>query len=62
MWRRTLVARDYIKPEPTRREQLAVVRPVDGLLSMAMLSYEAEIRKSSEVKTEFRDHESLKTK
>jgi DNA end-binding protein Ku len=37
----------------SRREQLAVVRPVDGLLSMAMLNYAAEIRRSSEIKTEF---------
>jgi DNA end-binding protein Ku len=37
----------------SRREQLAVVRPVDGILCMAMLNYDAEIRKSSEVKTEF---------
>jgi DNA end-binding protein Ku len=35
------------------REQLAVVRPVDGLLSMAMLNYDAEIRKPSEIKSEF---------
>jgi DNA end-binding protein Ku len=37
----------------SRREQLAVVRPVDGILCMAMLNYAAEIRKSSEIKTEF---------
>jgi len=35
------------------REQLAVVRPVEGVLTMAMLNYDAEIRKPSEVKTEF---------
>ncbi|HVT26645.1 MAG TPA: Ku protein [Lacipirellulaceae bacterium] len=35
------------------REQLAVVRPLDGVLSMAMLSYDAEIRKPSEIKSEF---------
>jgi DNA end-binding protein Ku len=37
----------------SRREQLAVIRPVDGLLSMAMLNYAAEIRRTSEIKTEF---------
>src|SRR4051794_25681771 len=35
------------------REQLAVVRPVDGVLTMAMLNYDAEIRKPSEMKSEF---------
>jgi DNA end-binding protein Ku len=35
------------------REQLAVIRPVDGLLNMAMLNYDAEIRKPSEIKSEF---------
>jgi DNA end-binding protein Ku len=35
------------------REQLAVVRPLDGVLTMAMLNYDAEIRKSAEMKTEF---------
>jgi DNA end-binding protein Ku len=35
------------------REQLAVVRPLDGILNMAMLNYDAEIRKPSDMKTEF---------
>lgn len=35
------------------REQLAIVRPLDGVLTMAMLSYDAEIRKPSEIKSEF---------
>lgn len=35
------------------REQLAVVRPLDGVLVMAMLNYEAEIRKPAEIKSEF---------
>jgi DNA end-binding protein Ku len=35
------------------REQLAVVLPIDGVLSMAMLNYDAEIRKPSEIKSEF---------
>jgi DNA end-binding protein Ku len=35
------------------REQLAVVRPLDGVLTMAMLHYDAEIRKPSEIKSEF---------
>ena len=35
------------------REQLAVVRPHDGVLTMAMLNYDAEIRKPSELKSEF---------
>ncbi len=35
------------------REQLALVRPIDGVLSMAMLSYETEIRKPAEIKSEF---------
>jgi len=35
------------------REQLALIRPVDGLLNMAMLNYDAEIRKPSEIKSEF---------
>lgn len=34
------------------REQLALVRPVDGVLTMAMLNYDAEIRKPSEMKRE----------
>jgi DNA end-binding protein Ku len=32
------------------REQLALVRPVDGMLTMAMLNYDAEIRKASDLK------------
>jgi len=35
------------------REQLAVVRPLDGVLAMAMLNYDAEIRKPADVKKEF---------
>jgi DNA end-binding protein Ku len=35
------------------REQLAVVRPLDGVLTMAMLNYDAEIRKPSAIKSEF---------
>lgn len=35
------------------REQLAVVRPLDGVLMMAMLNYNAEIRKPSDIKSEF---------
>jgi DNA end-binding protein Ku len=35
------------------RQQLALVRPIDGVLSMAMLNYEAEIRKPAEIKGEF---------
>jgi DNA end-binding protein Ku len=35
------------------REQLAVIRPLDGVLTMAMLNYDAEIRKPSEIKSEF---------
>src|SRR5215212_9113047 len=35
------------------KEQLAVVRPLDGVLTMAMLNYDAEIRKPSEIKSEF---------
>ncbi len=35
------------------REQLAVIRSLDGLLTMAMLNYDAEIRKPSEIKGEF---------
>src|SRR4051812_13822091 len=35
------------------REQLAVVRPLDGVLNMAMLNYNAEIRKPSDIKSEF---------
>src|SRR6185295_9164954 len=34
------------------REQLAVVRPLKGVLTMAMLSYESEIRKPAEIKSE----------
>ncbi len=34
------------------REQLALVRSVDGVLVMAMLNYDAEIRKPAEVKSE----------
>jgi DNA end-binding protein Ku len=37
----------------SRREQLAVIRPVDGILCMAMLNYAGEIRKPTEIKTEF---------
>ncbi len=35
------------------REQLAVLRPIDGVLHMAMLNYDAEIRKPAEIKSEF---------
>jgi DNA end-binding protein Ku len=35
------------------REQLAVVRPLDGVLTMAMLNYDAEIRKPADIKKEF---------
>ncbi len=35
------------------REQLVVVRPLEGVLVMAMLNYDAEIRKPAELKTEF---------
>jgi DNA end-binding protein Ku len=35
------------------REQFAVIRPYEGLLHMAMLNYDAEIRKPSELKSEF---------
>jgi DNA end-binding protein Ku len=35
------------------REQLAIIRPLDGVLTMAMLNYEAEIRKPTDVKQEF---------
>lgn len=35
------------------REQLALVRPLDGVLTMAMLNYDAEIRKPSEIKSQF---------
>lgn len=35
------------------REQLAIVRPMNGLLVMAMLNYAAEIREPEEVKAEF---------
>jgi DNA end-binding protein Ku len=35
------------------REQLALVRPLDGVLTMSMLNYDAEIRKPSEIKREF---------
>ena len=35
------------------REQLAVLRPLDGVLTMAMLNYDAEIRKPAEIKSEF---------
>ena len=37
------------------REQFAVVRPVDGVLVMAMLNYDAEIRKPAELKTNSRE-------
>ncbi len=36
-----------------RREQLAIIRPVDGVLTMAFLNYESEVRKPSDVKSEF---------
>jgi DNA end-binding protein Ku len=35
------------------REQLAVVRPLDGVLCMAMLNYDAEIRKPADIRSEF---------
>jgi DNA end-binding protein Ku len=35
------------------REQLAIVRSLDGVLMMAMLNYDAEIRKPDEIKKEF---------
>jgi DNA end-binding protein Ku len=35
------------------REQFAVVRPFGGVLTMAMLNYHAEIRKPTEIKSEF---------
>ncbi len=35
------------------REQLALVRPLEGVLTMAMLNYDAEIRKPTEIKKEF---------
>jgi DNA end-binding protein Ku len=35
------------------REQLAVVRSYGGVLTMAMLNYDAEIRKPAEIKSEF---------
>src|SRR3954454_485459 len=35
------------------REQLALIRPMDGLLVMAMLNYDAEIRKPEAIKSEF---------
>ncbi|MDZ4821133.1 MAG: Ku protein [Planctomycetota bacterium] len=35
------------------KEQLAVVRVVEGVMTMAMLNYEAEIRKPSEIKRDF---------
>ena len=35
------------------RDQLALVRPLDGVLTMAMLNYDAEIRKPADVKSEF---------
>jgi DNA end-binding protein Ku len=35
------------------REQLVVVRPYEGLMTMAMLNYDAEIRKPAEMKKEF---------
>jgi DNA end-binding protein Ku len=35
------------------RQQLAVIRPHDGVLTMALLNYDAEIRKPSEIKNEF---------
>lgn len=35
------------------RQQLATVRPLDGVLAMAMLNYDAEIRKPEDVKSEF---------
>jgi DNA end-binding protein Ku len=35
------------------REQLAVIRPYEGVLTMAMLNYDAEIRRPTEIKNEF---------
>jgi DNA end-binding protein Ku len=35
------------------REQFAIIRPYEGLLHMAMLNYDAEIRKPSEIRSEF---------
>jgi len=35
------------------RQQLAVVRPMDGVLVMAMLNYDAEMRKPDTIKSEF---------
>jgi len=35
------------------REQLALVRPMEGLLTMAMLNYEADIRKPAEIERAF---------
>ncbi len=35
------------------REQLAVVRPLDGVLTIAMLNYDAEIRKPEDIKNQF---------
>lgn len=35
------------------REQLVVVRPLEGVLVMAMLNYDAEMRKPAELKAEF---------
>ena len=35
------------------REQLALVRPLDGVLTMSMLNYDAEIRKPADIKREF---------
>jgi len=35
------------------REQLALVRPMDGVLVMAMLNYDAEMRKPETIKSEF---------
>jgi DNA end-binding protein Ku len=46
------------------REQLALVRAIDGVLTMAMLNYDAEIRKPAEMKRELSqlkiDHRKLK--
>ena len=36
------------------KEQLVVVRVVDGVMTMAMLNYDAEIRKPAEIKREFK--------
>src|SRR3954468_16742716 len=35
------------------REQLAVIRPFGGVITMAMLNYDAEIRKPSDIRSEF---------